>query len=279
MTASGETLKRETRGLCVPEDPAASLNHCIPIQADHSNHAGGKLYTSTKGFIVFSRPGATGRNYALKLQSQAWEKDKPELSPQEAEDWGLTWTKMKILSTCTAKCSLQAAEEAVYSSGPSYIRDDTVNYTPPISYEQGSRSTPSKPAITPVPLLPKCENSCLEGGQGKECATPPGKEEQPSLQGHWWESQQAASAGSSVVKATGASKEPRTLIPDSNDTSAQRMQHGNGQTLAASPDQNLKAQIIHVSPYPLGMKPKHNFSDNKMDRFEGKNQWKVLTGN
>lgn len=29
--------------------------------------------------------------------------------------------------------------------------------------------------------------------------------------------------------------------------------------------------MIHVSPYPMGMKPKHNFSD-KMDRFEGKNQ-------
>lgn len=27
--------------------------------------------------------------------------------------------------------------------------------------------------------------------------------------------------------------------------------------------------MIHVSPYPMGMKPKHNFSD-KMDRFEGK---------
>lgn len=37
------------------------------------------------------------------------------------------------------------------------------------------------------------------------------------------------------------------------------------------------SQIIHVSPYPLGMKPKHNFSDCKMDRFEGKN-WEVLIG-
>lgn len=32
-------------------------------------------------------------------------------------------------------------------------------------------------------------------------------------------------------------------------------------------------------PTPLGMKPKHNFSDCKMDRFEGKNRREVLTGN
>lgn len=36
--------------------------------------------------------------------------------------------------------------------------------------------------------------------------------------------------------------------------------------------------MTHVSPYPLGIKPKHNFSDYKTDRFEGKTQWKVLTG-
>lgn len=32
-------------GFCIGEDPAAGLNHCIPIWAAHRNHPGGKTHT------------------------------------------------------------------------------------------------------------------------------------------------------------------------------------------------------------------------------------------
>lgn len=47
-------------GFCIPKDPAAGLNHCIPVRAAHRNRVGGNSYTSIARYIVFRKPGKNG---------------------------------------------------------------------------------------------------------------------------------------------------------------------------------------------------------------------------
>lgn len=62
-------------GFCIAEDPAAGLNHCIPVWAAHRNHPGGKTHTNHHRVLLFAegqvRMGVSKQELRFLTQEQS----------------------------------------------------------------------------------------------------------------------------------------------------------------------------------------------------------------
>lgn len=59
-------------GFCIAEDPAAGLNHCIPIWAAHRNHPGGKTHTEPQGLLFAGGQVFQNSSVPVFLETQSW---------------------------------------------------------------------------------------------------------------------------------------------------------------------------------------------------------------